>query len=138
MQQYEGEVTLLEALRMGLGNAKEGRDADVGKLLTNGKWLSGLLQDLRSPGKIRPAAVPRSFKAQLRPYQQTGFTWLSYMDKLGFGACLADDMGLGKTVQVLAFLEKLRLSRKEARALLIVPASLLGILKLAVNLLQLL
>ena len=126
MQQYEGEVTLLEALRMGLGNTKEGRGADVGRLLTNGKWLSGLLQDLRSPGKIRPAAVPRSFKAQLRPYQQTGFTWLSYMDKLGFGACLADDMGLGKTVQVLAFLEKLRLSRKEARALLIVPASLLG------------
>ncbi|MCM1119634.1 MAG: DEAD/DEAH box helicase [bacterium] len=126
MQQYEGEVTLLEALRMGLGNAKDERDADVGKLLTNGKWLSGLLQNLRSPGKIRSTAVPRSFQAQLRPYQQTGFTWLNYMNKLGFGACLADDMGLGKTVQVLAFLEKLRLADKKAHALLIVPASLLG------------
>lgn len=126
MQQYQGEVTLLEALRMGLGNGRGERNADVGKILTNGKWLSGLLQDLRSPGKIRPAAVPKSFKAQLRPYQQTGFTWLNYMNKLGFGACLADDMGLGKTVQVLAFLEKLRLSAKESRALLIVPASLLG------------
>lgn len=48
------------------------------------------------------------------------------MNKLGFGACLADDMGLGKTVQVLAFLEKLRAADKSARALLIVPASLLG------------
>ena len=48
------------------------------------------------------------------------------MDELGFGACLADDMGLGKTVQVLAYLEKLRKTKKEARVLLIVPASLLG------------
>lgn len=126
MHQYEGELTLLEALRMGLGSRKGEKDADVGKILTNGKWLSGLLQDLRSPGKIRPAALPKSFRAQLRPYQQTGFTWLNYMNKLGFGACLADDMGLGKTVQVLAFLEKLRTSGKEVRALLIVPASLLG------------
>ncbi len=126
MQQYEGELTLLEALRMGLGSSRDDKDADVGKILTNGKWLSQLLQNLRSPGRIRPAAPPKSFQAQLRPYQQTGFTWLSYMNKLGFGACLADDMGLGKTVQVLAFLEKLRSSNKEARVLLIVPASMLG------------
>lgn len=126
MKQYEGELTLLEALRMGLGSPREDKDADVGKILTNGKWLSQLLQNLRSPGKIRPAAPPKSFQAKLRPYQQTGLTWLSYMNKLGFGACLADDMGLGKTVQVLAFLEKLRSANKEARTLLIVPASLLG------------
>ena len=48
------------------------------------------------------------------------------MDELGFGACLADDMGLGKTVQVLAYLEKLRKTKKAAKTLLIVPASLLG------------
>lgn len=126
MKQYEGELTLMEALRMGLGNSKEDKDADVGKIMTNGKWLSQLLQDLRSPGKIRSAALPKSFQAKLRPYQKTGFTWLNYMNKLGFGACLADDMGLGKTVQVLAFLEKLRSANKDARALLIVPASLLG------------
>lgn len=35
-------------------------------------------------------------------------------------------MGLGKTVQVLAYLEKLREQDKNARVLLIVPASLLG------------
>ena len=126
MRQYEGELTLMEALRMGLGSSRDDKDADVGKILTNGKWLSQLLQSLRSPGKIRPAAPPKSFQAQLRPYQQTGFTWLNYMNKLGFGACLADDMGLGKSVQVLAFLEKLRSKGREARVLLIVPASLLG------------
>ncbi|MDE7223547.1 MAG: SNF2 helicase-associated domain-containing protein, partial [Acetatifactor sp.] len=64
MQQYEGDLTLLEALRMGLGSSGEDKDADVGRILTNGKWLSQLLQSLRSPGKIRPAALPKRFKAQ--------------------------------------------------------------------------
>ena len=45
------------------------------------------------------------------------------MHHLGFGACLDDDMGLGKTVQVLAYFEEIR---QNCRALLIVPASLLG------------
>ena len=72
------------------------------------------------------AVLPKSFRATLRPYQSSGFTWLNYMDKLGFGACLADDMGLGKTVQVLAYLEKLRRTNKHAHALLVVPASLIG------------
>ena len=40
--------------------------------------------------------------------QKDGYTWLNYMQKLGFGACLADDMGLGKTLQVLCYLEKMR------------------------------
>lgn len=126
MQNYEGELTLMDALRMGLENGREKQKADVGMVITNGKWLSKLLQDLRDPKAIRSVALPKTFQAQLRPYQKTGFTWLNYMNKLGFGACLADDMGLGKTVQVLAFLEKLRSVNKEARALLIVPASLLG------------
>ncbi len=55
-----------------------------------------------------------------------GYTWLSYMNRLGFGACLADDMGLGKTVQVLAYLEQMRRKGGDVRVLLIVPALLLG------------
>src|SRR5471030_1618597 len=47
------------------------------------------------------------------------------MQELGFGACLADDMGLGKTVQIIAFLEKIRVE-KGGKALLIIPASLIG------------
>ncbi len=124
MEKVPKEVTLLDAMQMELGNP--GGKADVGPIISNGKWLSGLLADLRKPDKIRKLALPKSFHATLRPYQKNGYTWLNYMDKLGFGACLADDMGLGKTVQVLAYLEKLRKSRKSARALLVIPASLLG------------
>ena len=117
-------VTLMEAMRLGMETGKP--QADVGPMVTNGEWLSTLLSNLKKPDSIRSAVLPRSFCATLRPYQKSGYTWLTYMDKLGFGACLADDMGLGKTVQVLAYLEKLRSVKKNAQALLIVPASLLG------------
>jgi len=122
MEDLPDEVTLMDALRMELDKPK----ADVGVTVTNGDWLGGLLNRLRSPESIPAPALPKSFRAALRPYQEAGFTWLNYMDSLGFGACLADDMGLGKTVQVLGYLERLRTQRRSARALLVVPASLLG------------
>ncbi|NED59830.1 ATP-dependent helicase, partial [Streptomyces sp. SID10244] len=40
----------------------------------------------------------------LRPYQQRGLDWLSYLATHRIGGVLADDMGLGKTVQVIALL----------------------------------
>lgn len=124
MEDVPEDLTLMEALRLELGTGNA--SADVGPLVTNGKWLSSLLMNLRKPESIRKAVLPKSFRATLRPYQSNGFTWLNYMDKLGFGACLADDMGLGKTVQVLAYLEKMRKKNKQARVLLVVPASLIG------------
>ena len=30
--------------------------------------------------------------------------WLTFLGRLGLGACLADDMGLGKTAQLIASL----------------------------------
>lgn len=125
MENHQGELSLMEALRMQL-NEQTRPEADAGTVVTNGTWLTQFLKDLRIPKRIRSVAVPRTFQATLRPYQKEGLTWLNYMNKLHFGACLADDMGLGKTVQVLAFLEKLRKAQKNARVLLIVPASLLG------------
>lgn len=124
MDDHTREITLMDALRIEMGSENEA--VDIGPLVTNGKWLSSLLTHLRQPEKIRKAAVPATVHASLRPYQKNGYTWLNYMDKLGFGACLADDMGLGKTLQVLAYLERLRKKEKTARVLLIVPASLLG------------
>lgn len=122
MKGIPDNLTLMEALKLELGTSDKA--ADVGEKVTNGKWLSGILKNLREPENMRSVAVPKALNATLRPYQKDGYIWLNYMYKLGFGACLADDMGLGKTVQVLAFLEKLHGENKEARALLIVPASL--------------
>lgn len=126
MEEQQVEITLFHALKMGLPSGKQSEEADVGPKITNGKWLAQLLQKLRKPSSLKSAVLPKSFHATLRPYQKNGYTWLNYMDKIGFGACLADDMGLGKTVQVLAYLEKMRTADKNASVLLVVPASLLG------------
>ncbi len=48
--------------------------------------------------------IPAKLNAELRPYQLTGYNWMSQLSKNGFGACLADDMGLGKTLQALTLL----------------------------------
>jgi len=59
---------------------------------------------LKSLKNINPAniSIPSSIKADLRPYQKEGFTWIQQIFNLGAGACLADDMGLGKTIQTIA------------------------------------
>lgn len=116
-------MTFLQALR---GKPADMLPEDEGTIISNGKWLTELLQKLRKPETMRKAKIPATVHAELRPYQKNGFTWLNYMNDLGFGACLADDMGLGKTLQVLTFLERLRTGGGKKRVLLIVPASLLG------------
>ena len=126
MKRQQGDVTLLEALRGSLSGVDDAAARENGPVVTNGAWLSELLQSLRNPAKLRKAVLPESFRGSLRPYQRNGLSWLWQMDQLGFGACLADDMGLGKTVQILAYLEALRKRNPGAKALLIVPASLLG------------
>jgi len=52
----------------------------------------------------RPEAEdePEGFQGTLRHYQREGLGWLSFLERMGLGGCLADDMGLGKTIQVLA------------------------------------
>ncbi len=86
-----------------------------------GKHYFALLQDILLPDDnlilnkflevtgtkgINP--LPKDLNAELRTYQKTGFQWMFFLHKYGFGGCLADDMGLGKTLQTLALLLKLK------------------------------
>lgn len=96
LERYDGSITLLDALRSDISTKQEPSEEEP--VITNGKWLSGLLKSLRNPGKLKAVPLPDSFHGQLRPYQESGVGWLTQMDQLGFGACLADDMGLGKTL----------------------------------------
>ena len=66
-------------------------------------WLSELLS-ANGERKLQEIPTPAAFEGELRPYQQRGLAWLSFLSSLGLGACLADDMGLGKTPQTLALL----------------------------------
>ena len=52
--------------------------------------------------------LPKSIRAEMRPYQTDGFHFLAYLTSNRFGGVLADDMGLGKTLQTLAWLAWLR------------------------------
>lgn len=116
------ELSFFEALRATADAAQD----DL-REVTRGEWLDALMHRMRTPAMIDAYEMPKSLDATLRPYQQTGFAWLSYLAELGFGSCLADDMGLGKTIQVLAFLERLRVSDSaKPHVLLVVPASLVG------------
>lgn len=122
-----GEYSIAEAMRMQL-NAAELlgiKEEDVPLEVSQGEWLNSTVAKLANPLLIDNIALNDDFKATLRGYQQKGFDWLNYMKNLGFGACLADDMGLGKTVQIIALLEHIRVHAK-GRALLIIPASLMG------------
>ena len=66
---------------------------------------------------------PERLKANLRPYQLSGYEWLSRLASCNFGACLADDMGLGKTLQIIALLLE---RAKSGPSLVIAPASVCG------------
>ncbi|HUQ81263.1 MAG TPA: SNF2-related protein, partial [Gemmatimonadaceae bacterium] len=81
-------------------------------------------QQLHSFQTLQPADPPSSFQGELRTYQREGLAWLHFLQRFGFGGCLADDMGLGKTVQALALLEERR-REKQGVSLVVVPRSLL-------------
>lgn len=64
-------------------------------------WLGALLDD-DAAWQLEPVTPPSTLRADLRPYQARGLSWLSFLSRAGLGACLADDMGLGKTLQLLS------------------------------------
>ncbi len=73
---------------------------------------------------IEPINSPKGFTGALREYQREGLGWLMFLQRFGFGGCLADDMGLGKTIQALALLES-RKKQKAGTSLVVVPRSLI-------------
>jgi SNF2 family DNA or RNA helicase len=129
-------------------NADEDEDAENPKAFAkiqielNRQWKT-MLHQLTELKELPLEPVPDSLVAELRPYQQTGMSWLLFLRKYGFGACLADDMGLGKTIQLISYLltvketsaPKVRASKngvtgqehvETGAALIICPTSVLG------------
>ncbi len=92
-----------------------------------GEAIRDLGRKLNANGGIPVVSVPATFRAELRPYQAEGVSWLALLRDVGLGGVLADDMGLGKTVQALAFfaIEK-EAGRLDRPALVIAPTSLMS------------
>lgn len=130
-----GEMTAAEALRLAAGGGDGAAEAE---LEVDGVEATGWLRDLlegKADRRAGPAPEPPGFAGTLRPYQSRGVGWLSFLDRLGVGACLADDMGLGKTVQLLALLLSERAAaggrgkkraKRPAPTLMVCPMSLVG------------
>ena len=92
-----GTMRASDALQAGLHGADD--DLPMVELDADG-WLGDLLSG-QADRRLEPVATPASFTGTLRPYQERGVAWLSFLGQLGLGTVLADDMGLGKGVTTL-------------------------------------
>ncbi|TVQ61429.1 MAG: DEAD/DEAH box helicase [Phycisphaerales bacterium] len=130
-----GEMRVGEALRLAYAADRAQTGLPIVGLDAGG-WVGALLG---GGGNALPILeTPKGFHGTLRPYQSRGLSWMSFLERFGFGVCLADDMGLGKTVQLLALCMHEREAAAAARergetgvepvgpTLLIVPMSVVG------------
>jgi non-specific serine/threonine protein kinase len=93
-------VSAREVMRTALGIEPTSADLPVVAVEADG-WLGDLLAGAEDR-RLEAWPTPDGFVGELRPYQERGLAWLTFLGDLGLGACLADDMGLGKTAQLLA------------------------------------
>jgi superfamily II DNA or RNA helicase len=114
-----GSMSAADALTAGLGLAQPD-DAPAVTVDADG-WLGDLLSG-QADRRLRPVPTPPGFTGTLRPYQERGLAWLSFLGELGLGGILADDMGLGKTVQLLSLIA----AAPDGPTLLVCPMSLVG------------
>ncbi len=129
----QGVMRAGDVLVAGLRGPEE--DLEVTAVAADG-WLGDLLSG-QADRSLTPVTAPASFRGELRPYQERGLAWLSFLSDLGLGGILADDMGLGKSVQTLALLDHERAVRcvpgapqeaapQTGHTLLVCPMSLVG------------
>ncbi|WP_310385086.1 DEAD/DEAH box helicase [Roseateles sp.] len=120
---FSGEtlkISRLDALRTvaGLGE---------GAVWAGAERLRELVQRLSGRAELPEVAPPPSLRAELRPYQRQGLSWLQFLREHGLAGILADDMGLGKTLQTLAHIQLEKDAGRLTRpALIIAPVSLMG------------
>ncbi len=129
-----GTMTAAEVLTAAIGAGADQDELALTSVDADG-WLGDLLSG-EADRRLDPMQTPDGFHGELRPYQQRGLSWLSFLGRLGIGAILADDMGLGKTVQLLSLLWTDRAKSGSVRddpdfdlptpSLLICPMSLTG------------
>ena len=118
-----GEMPAGDVLLAGLRGP--GEDLPVTTVDADG-WLGDLLSG-QTERSLTPVATPTSFQGKLRPYQERGLAWLSFLSSLGLGGILADDMGTGKSPTTLSLLAHEReMGRKTGPTLLISPMSVVG------------
>jgi len=98
------------------------------KEIINPRAWQNLTQRMEQAKLDERPAVPEGLGVTLRPYQEEGFHFLSYLSLNKFGGILADDMGLGKTIQSITWILWLRSRYRNAWPCLVVcPKSVLDV-----------
>jgi len=87
--------------------------------------LDEKFEKIREFKNIPEILPPAHLKDILRPYQVSGYQWLSYLNDVGWGGILADDMGLGKTIQALTMLQHYKTTEGNLKAIVICPTTLI-------------
>ncbi len=101
--------------------------AELGVVTRQANEWRRQVDGLRALQGLEPAQAPTGLRAQLRPYQADGFSWLATLYAHGLGGILADDMGLGKTIQSLALICRVRQQNPGMAPFLVVaPASVVA------------
>ena len=114
-------LSRMEALRLSAALGE-------GAVWQGASGLQALLAQLRGGANgLAPVLQPEGLKAEMRPYQLQGLSWLQFLRQQGLAGVLADDMGLGKTLQTLAhILMEKEAGRLHHPVLIIAPVSLMG------------
>ncbi|MES2507605.1 MAG: DEAD/DEAH box helicase [Verrucomicrobiota bacterium] len=98
------------------------------KEIINPRAWQNLTQRMEEAKLEERPPVPEGLGVTLRPYQEEGFHFLSYLSLNKFGGILADDMGLGKTIQSITWILWLRSRYRNAWPCLVVcPKSVLDV-----------
>ncbi|KAJ1569869.1 btaf1 RNA polymerase II, B-TFIID transcription factor-associated, 170kDa, partial [Nowakowskiella sp. JEL0078] len=63
--------------------------------------------------RVQMFELPVEIKAELRPYQREGVSWLAFLNRYHLHGILCDDMGLGKTLQTICMLASDHFMREE-------------------------
>jgi len=101
--------------------------AELGVVTRQARQWRRQVGALRALQGVEPVQAPTGLRAELRPYQAEGFSWLATLHSHGLGGILADDMGLGKTVQTLALICHVRQHNPGMAPFLVVaPASVVA------------
>ena len=123
-----GETHRMHALQLADPSAAEVFDPQIWDKITQS--ANQIQIDVKPP-------VPEDLQATLRPYQEEGFHFLSYLSTNNFGGILADDMGLGKTIQSITYLLWLRQEAikkgNKLPALVVCPKSVLDVWQMESN-----
>jgi len=118
------EASMLSAPQM-LALEESLKALDMPISISSSTWLKHM-RKLADMEQIPEAPIPQGLKAELRPYQREGLSWMQFLRDMQLGGILADDMGLGKTIQALTHVlcEK-EAGRLTSPALVIAPTSLM-------------